>query len=132
MARPNYIITKDGEQKVVKSKELASHQSNGWDMLRQATPEECNDLPTSVVQKIETAPRPIISISVKPEIETSDPVIPEYTVSTVENKKVKNSKPKQTKSKKSKVPDDLVCPKCGIKARTEESYTKNHGAKCFR
>lgn len=29
-------------------------------------------------------------------------------------------------------PTDLVCPHCGAKARTIESYNKNHGDNCFK
>ena len=28
-------------------------------------------------------------------------------------------------------PDDLICPHCGSKARTEKSYLKNHGDNCL-
>lgn len=37
-----------------------------------------------------------------------------------------------TKEVNSELPDDLLCPHCGTKARTEKSYRKNHGDKCFR
>jgi hypothetical protein len=30
-----------------------------------------------------------------------------------------------------KIPEDLVCPHCGSKARTETSYLKNHGDNCL-
>ena len=30
------------------------------------------------------------------------------------------------------VPEKLICPHCGAKARTESSYIKNHGANCSR
>ena len=34
--------------------------------------------------------------------------------------------------KASDLPEDLECPHCGTKARSEKSYIKNHGDKCYK
>jgi hypothetical protein len=33
--------------------------------------------------------------------------------------------------KSASIPEDMVCPHCGSKARTETSYLKNHGDNCL-
>ncbi|AUS02048.1 hypothetical protein NVP3058O_130 [Vibrio phage 3.058.O._10N.286.46.B8] len=40
------------------------------------------------------------------------------------------TKPEEVK--KTDLPEDLLCPHCGTKARTEKSYKNNHGDKCYK
>jgi hypothetical protein len=61
-----------------------------------------------------------------PEVTT--PVVED--IKTQETPEVKVPKTKKVEKKESEIPEDLVCPHCNAKARTESSYMKNHGDNC--
>lgn len=67
----------------------------------------------------------VIEVSDTPVIETVD-----VEVEVSEVKKIEVPVKPVIETKTSKIPDDLVCPHCEAKARTEKSYIKNHGDNC--
>jgi hypothetical protein len=138
MARPSYVLQKEQDVKIVKSKEMLELQKDGWVNIRQANEEDLSGVEIKI-QPIKHEPVPEIETKVfspqfnSPEIQTEpEPKIEVKEVTEVTKAPVSDSRSK-TKTKATKgTPKDLVCPHCGVKARTASSYKKNHGDNCMR
>lgn len=155
MARPHYICRKEKEVKVVSSQDMMELVKSGWVNLRKATPEEVSSVSVPVIEhpKVEEIEKKTYSPQFnKPEeIESSQPDIEiksendkvnlTYKDNDSGNKsktvsphnKTNKRNTKNTKSNKNtKNTKDNVCPHCGVKSRSKESYEKNHGDNCIR
>lgn len=134
MARPSYVVQKDSEIKIVKSKEMIELQKDGWVNIRQANEEDLSGVEIKI-QPIKHEPVPEIETKVfspqfnSPEIQTE----PEPKIEVKDVKAPVSDSKSKTNTKATKgIPKDLVCPHCGVKARTTSSYKKNHGDNCMR
>lgn len=138
MARPSYVLQKDEEVKIAKSKEMIELQKDGWVNIRQANEEDLSGVEIKA-EPINHDPVPEIETKVfspqfsSPEFQTEpEPEIEVKEDAEVTKAPVSDSNSK-TKTKTTKgIPKDLVCPHCGVKARTVSSYKKNHGDNCMR
>ena len=82
-----------------------------------------------------TSPEPI-KLETKDEDEPEDEPVSDI-VETIESdvETLKDPEPEDEpvseKDPEPIFPEDLICPHCGSKARSEASYLKNHGDSCF-
>jgi hypothetical protein len=73
-------------------------------------------------QEITISTPPVIEI--KPDLVTNTPVIE----ASVESPVI----PEVVEEVSVNFPDELLCPHCSVRARTEASYSKNHGDNCHQ
>lgn len=158
MARPHYICQKEKEVKVVSSQDMMELVKSGWVNVRKATPEEVSSVSVvsvpviehSKVEEIEKktyspqfnkpeeieSPQPDIEIKSendKDNLTDKDIVSGNKSKKVSQHNKTNKRNTKNTKSNKNtKNTKDNVCPHCGVKSRSKESYEKNHGDNCIR
>ena len=88
---------------------------------------EGNPLEPQVINENISEPSvPEITTQPMPDLQTSD-----VEISTQATPELEVKEPEiEVKVDESAVPEDLVCPHCEAKARSESSYLKNHGDNC--
>jgi hypothetical protein len=117
MARPSYILEKDNERVTVKSKDVPAYEKRGYVNLGKADEAE---VPKHKLPAIETSKPATMSPQFIPKVKAQ------------EVKKIEIPEATLMETKSTEVPEDLVCPVCAIKSKTEDNYIRLHGDKCTR
>jgi len=153
MASPLYLVSNGIERKLVPYPESIKLGKQGYETLQVVPREDAEsfelNMETIEPSEIEISrPERIITPQFvpveKPAIVEIETPVPEVEIETkdieVKEKvkpekvqKAKLTKKAKTKTKtKAKAKKTLKCEHCGVTARTQAAYDRNHGDKCFR